>query len=252
MEDGLHPGSSVSVTAELAVLRAGSCGEIRKQLEVQTEELVSATVVASRYETLRLLVAFAQEHKLARLQDRQTLAEALEQLDSHYMTQHTALRNGLDTLAWLTDEELLRVQQEMVYMQASEGFDSSGFRNRKRSFSPYRRGALHETARAIRCVVGGISVHCQCFKSCSKLRCFRGEVARSGTAAGIAITRCTGSRWPLKGIRSVTAGMQPERMKWIARREDPGAVPIQSLHLGQGVAASGSRLGDLIDPGGEG
>ena len=77
-------------------------------------------MVASRYETLRLLVAFAQEHKLARLQDRQTLAEALEQLDSHYMTQHTALRNGLDTLAWLTDEELLRVQQEMVYMQANE------------------------------------------------------------------------------------------------------------------------------------
>ena len=103
-------------SGELASLRAGLREDPRKQMERQTEELVTATVVTTRYETLRLLAAFAETYELARFQDRQMLAEVLGQLQSRYVTEHAALRNGLDILASLTDEELLRMEQEMVQM----------------------------------------------------------------------------------------------------------------------------------------
>jgi len=112
-EDAPLSGSSADTAAELDSLRA-DLRDLRKELEEQNEQLVTASVVASRYETLRLLAAFAETQELARLRDRQMMAEALGRLESRHVRKHAALRTGLEVLASLTEEELQRVEQGMA------------------------------------------------------------------------------------------------------------------------------------------
>jgi len=106
-------GSGAGTAAELDSLRA-DLRDLHKKLEEQNEQLVTASVDASRYETVRLLAAFAERSEVARLRDRQMLVEALGQWRSQDVREHAALRTGLEVLASLVDEEL----QPMAAMRA--------------------------------------------------------------------------------------------------------------------------------------
>ena len=130
--------SSAGTAAELDSLRA-DLRDLRKELEEQNEQLVTASVVASRHETLRLLAAFAERSELARLRDRRMMAEALGQWQSQHVREYAALRNGLVVLASLIEVEVQRVEQGMAEMSSGRASAQPDSEVQNVSLSSYTR-----------------------------------------------------------------------------------------------------------------
>jgi hypothetical protein len=111
---------SASLEAELAGLRADLRDDFRREIEGNSKRLATAAVLASRNETLRLMAALAERYELAREQDRRTFAEALGQLRARSVSELATLENRLGALAWLTEEELLRMEQGVGQLLARQ------------------------------------------------------------------------------------------------------------------------------------
>lgn len=98
--------------------------ELNQQYHRDLNELAAQTLAASGVATNQLLEELIEAINAAQMQDRRWVAAALEQIESNRLQDKTLLTNGLETLAFLTEDGLQRTKQDMVRLLVNTQPDS--------------------------------------------------------------------------------------------------------------------------------
>lgn len=88
--------------------------ELSEQYRQDLSRFAVQTLAASNAVTNQLLAEFVQYINAAQTQDLRRIAAALEQIESNRLQDKTQLTNGLESLAYLTEDELKRTRQAMA------------------------------------------------------------------------------------------------------------------------------------------
>jgi hypothetical protein len=99
--------------------------ELSEQYRHDLDQFAMQTLAASNAVTNQLLAELVQSINAAQTQDLRRIAAALEQIELNRLQDKTQLTNGLETLAYQTEDELERTRQVMVQFLANTQPDSS-------------------------------------------------------------------------------------------------------------------------------
>jgi hypothetical protein len=101
---------------------ASSYGRLKNELSLQyrhdLDQFAIQTLAASNAVTNQLLAELVQSINTAQTQDLRRIAAALEQIELNRLQDKTQLTNGLETLAYQTEDELERTRQVMAQFLA--------------------------------------------------------------------------------------------------------------------------------------
>ena len=93
--------------------------ELSRQYRSDLNRFAVQTLAASNAVTNQLLAELVQSINEVQTQDLRRIATALEQIESNRLQDKAQLANGLETLAYQTDDELERTRQIMVQFLAN-------------------------------------------------------------------------------------------------------------------------------------
>jgi len=93
--------------------------ELSQQYRRDLDRFAMQTLAASNAVTNQLLTELVQSINAAQTQDLRRNAAAIEQIELNRLQDKTQLTNGLETLAYQTEDELERTRQDMVQFLAN-------------------------------------------------------------------------------------------------------------------------------------
>lgn len=90
--------------------------DLSRQYQRDLTRFATQTLAASNNITNHLLAELVQAIGTAQTQDLRRVATALHQIELNRLQDKTQLTTGLETLAYLTEDQLQRAKQEMVHL----------------------------------------------------------------------------------------------------------------------------------------
>jgi len=96
-----------------ASVKSSLATELRRQLTADLQSALAEVVDASAMETQRQFGEFFQAFNHAREEDRQITFAWIEKIQKQHAADYLSLRNDLETVASLTDEEIRRARQSL-------------------------------------------------------------------------------------------------------------------------------------------
>ena len=94
--------------------------ELQPQLNADLQRALAGVVDASAVDTQRQLGEFIQAFNRAREEDRQITFAWIEKIQKQHAADYLSLRNDLETVASLTDEEIRRARQSLNQLAANK------------------------------------------------------------------------------------------------------------------------------------
>ena len=108
------------LNSDLQSAWAATGGEITNEFRTQLNSALAGVVDASAVETQRQLGEFIQAFNRAREEDRQITFAWIEKNQKQHAADYLSLRNDLETVASLTDEEIRRARQSLNQLAANK------------------------------------------------------------------------------------------------------------------------------------
>ena len=102
-----------------ASVKSSLAMELRRQLTADLQTALAGVVDASAMDTQRQLGEFIQAFNRAREEDRQITFAWIDNIQKQHAADYLSLRNDLETVASLTDEEIRRARQSLNQLAAN-------------------------------------------------------------------------------------------------------------------------------------
>ncbi len=119
LQTSLRPSLEASIRQELRKDLNAEWGDALRATRAQLhEDAVQLAAAASSAMTRRFLTDFVKSFEAMRTEERQAMVTLLGELESRRFADYQQLRNGLETLAGLTEDEFLRTKQDVVRLLA--------------------------------------------------------------------------------------------------------------------------------------
>ncbi len=108
------------LAADLQSALSTTGGQLTNDFRTQLDSALARVVNMSAAETQRLLGDFIQTFNRAREADRQITFSWIEKIQKQHAVDYLSLRNDLETVASLTDEEIRRARQNLNRLAANK------------------------------------------------------------------------------------------------------------------------------------
>jgi len=119
LQESLASGMRKHLNAELQSALAATRRQITNEFQTQLNLALADTADGTAAEARRQYNEFSEVWNAAREDDRRVVFALLEKIQKQHAADYLSLRNDLETVAALTDEEMRRARQSLIQLAAN-------------------------------------------------------------------------------------------------------------------------------------